>query len=131
MASIVLALSACATAYQPQGLTGGFSDTQLDTNIFRVSFDGNGYTNAQRAEEMALLRSAEITLKNGFTHFIIIDGRSTSEHGTLTTLVAAKPNTTNTIVCFPERPKFNGMVYDARLVFNSLGQRLGAGSAPK
>ena len=58
-------LSACATTYQPQGLSGGFSETQLDTNVFKVSFRGNGYTHAERAEDLALLRSAELTLKNG------------------------------------------------------------------
>ena len=61
-ASASLVLVACATAYQPQSFSGGFSETQLDKNVFRVSFKGNGYTNAERAEEMALLRSAELAL---------------------------------------------------------------------
>ncbi|GIX25986.1 MAG: hypothetical protein KatS3mg122_3217 [Caldimonas sp.] len=72
--SLAIFLGGCATTYQPEGFSGGFSETQLDTNVFRVSFRGNGYTRAERAEELALLRSAELTLKNGFTHFVVIDG---------------------------------------------------------
>src|SRR5882724_2256033 len=74
--TLILSLAGCATTYQPQSFSGGFSETQLDKNVFRVSFKGNGYTQAERAEEMALLRSAELTLKNGFKYFVIIDGRS-------------------------------------------------------
>ena len=58
--AIALVLSACATTYQSESFSGGFSETQLDKNVFRVSFQGNGYTRAERAEEMALLRSAEL-----------------------------------------------------------------------
>jgi hypothetical protein len=77
-------LSACATTYQPEGFSGGFSETQLDKNVFRVSFKGNGYTSRDRAEDFTLLRSAELTLKNGFTHFVIVDGRSGTDYSTMT-----------------------------------------------
>jgi hypothetical protein len=72
----VTALVGCATAYQPQGLTGGFSEIQLEKNVFRISIRGNGYTSLDRAGEMALLRSAELSLKNGFTHFAIVDEKA-------------------------------------------------------
>lgn len=61
--SVVVALVGCASAYKPEGFGGGFSESQLDTNVFRVSFRGNGFTRAERAEELALLRSAELTVK--------------------------------------------------------------------
>lgn len=149
-----LALGGCATAYQPQNaLTGGFSETQLDKNVFRVSFKGNGYTSPDRAEEMALLRSAAVTLRSGFTHFIIIDGRSRSDRSIFTTPTQStttgsvsvygntgygkakttttggqsfnitKPSTTNVIVCFDGRPDVAEMVYDAQFVFNSLAAK--------
>ena len=151
----IVVLAGCATAYQPEGFSGGFSETQLDTNVFRVSFKGNGKTSADRAEEMALLRSADLALKNGFTHFVILDGKSRAERGTFTTPLQAnttgsasvygntaygsstttftggqtfaivKPSTTNTIMCFKERPQVDGFVYDARFIYNSLGQKYG------
>jgi hypothetical protein len=153
-------LGACATAYKPKGFTGGFSETQLDRNVFRVSFRGNGYTRPERAEDFALLRSAELVLKNGFTHFIIIDGRSSTEYGAYTTptqsyttgsvtsfgntaygsattttyggqtFLIRRPSATNTIVCFQGKPDIPGLVYDAQFVFYSLAQKYGITSAP-
>ena len=151
----ITGLTACATAYQPEGLSGGFTETQLDKNVFRVSFQGNGYTRPERAEEMALLRSAELTLKNGFTHFAIVDGRSRTDYSAFTTptqsrttgtvssfgntsylnaqtrttggqtFIAAKPSSTNTIICFTEKPETGAFVYDAHFLFNSLGAKYG------
>jgi hypothetical protein len=153
--SLAILLGGCATTYQPEGLSGGFSETQLDTNVFRVSFRGNGYTRAERAEELALLRSAELTLKNGFTHFVVIDGRSREHLDTYTTptqsyttatataygnaaygtartttyggqtFLISKPSTTNTIMCFNGKPDIQALVYDAKSVCNSLGQKYG------
>jgi hypothetical protein len=64
-------LAACATAYQQKGLTGGFDETQLDRDVFRVTFKGNGYTAPERATDLALLRCAEITLANGHKYFAV------------------------------------------------------------
>jgi hypothetical protein len=159
---LALDLAACATSYQPAGFfSGGFTDSQLDKDVFRVSFSGNEYTSAEEANEMALLRSAELALKNGFTHFTLIDERSRTQYSSYTTPIRstttgsssfsgnsvngnstqiitggqthvyAMPNDTMTIKCFDGKPAAaNGMVYDARFVFNSLGQKYGA-TAPK
>ncbi|ABI59617.1 CC0125/CC1285 family lipoprotein [Nitrosomonas eutropha] len=151
--TLVLALAGCASAYKPKGFGGGFSETQLDTNVFRVSFRGNGYTRAERAEELALLRSAELTLKNGFTHFAIIDSQSREKHSAYTaptqsyttanataygnsaygtantttyggqTFLISKPSTTNTIMCFKGKPDIQGLVYDAQFLCGSLGKK--------
>ena len=53
---------------QSQGMSGGFSETQLDTNVYTVRFSGNGYTSPSKAADFALLRSAEITLMRGATN---------------------------------------------------------------
>ncbi len=66
-------LSGCATAYQRESFTGGYSQTQLGDNIFQVSFKGNGCTSEDRASDYTLLRSAEITLENGFKYFTIVE----------------------------------------------------------
>ena len=63
----------CATPYQSAGLTGGYSETQLAPDVFRVSFQGNGYTSGDRAKDFVLLRAAELCLQRGFTCFAIID----------------------------------------------------------
>ena len=145
-----LILVGCATTYHRVGLTGGYSQTQLGENIFQVSFRGNAYTGRERASDFSLLRSAELALKHGFTHFIIIDSvqhtkqsihttpttsRTTgsaysSGHGaygsaTTTTYggqtyLISKPRATNTIVCFKEKPEINAVVYDVKFVYTSI-----------
>lgn len=69
-----LALGACATPYQPKGMTGGFTETQLEQDRFRVLFSGNANTTPERAQDFALLRGAELTLDHGFTHFAVVEG---------------------------------------------------------
>lgn len=149
-----IALSACATSYQSKGLTGGFDETQLDKNVFRITFTGNGYTKSDRAEEMALLRSAQVALKHGFTHFSIVEGKTNTEYGSFTspnistttgtvstfgntsyvnarttggaqTFIVRRPSATNTIVCFNGKPEATGFFYDAQFIFSSLGKKYG------
>ncbi len=66
-------LAACATGYHSKGFTGGFSETQLDRNVWAVNFRGNAYTSDERASDFVLLRSAQLALQGGFQYFIIID----------------------------------------------------------
>lgn len=150
---LVVTLSACATAYQRDGLTSGFSETQLDENVWRVTFEGNGYTREQQAEDFALLRSAELTLEKGYTHFGFAGSRSSTKTGAFTTpttsyttgsaygsgnyaygnatthtfggqtFFISKPSTTNTVVMFKGKPEAQGMVYNAQFVCQSLGQK--------
>ena len=152
--SLLLALSGCATSYQAQSFSGGFTETQLDKNVFKVTFKGNGYTPGERAEDFALLRSAELTLKNGFSHFAIIDERQSTDFGVVTTpsqsyttgsvtaygntaygnarttttggqsYIVKKPSASNTIVCFSGKPE-NGFAYDAQFLYDSLTAKYG------
>lgn len=89
---IWLALASCSTPYQSQGLTGGFSTTQLDTNVFQVSFKGNGYTSPEKAADYTLLKSAELALDNGFRYFQIIDSKQYSKISTYTTPTTVSTN---------------------------------------
>ncbi len=82
---VALMLVGCATSYQSKGLMGGYSDTQIAPNVFRVSFGGNGYTSGERAQDFTLLRAAELTLQHGFRYFIIVDEKNTTKVSTSTT----------------------------------------------
>jgi len=168
--SIILLLGGCATAYQPQGMMGGSSETQLDTNVFTVTFNGNGYTGRDKANDYALLRSAELVLEHGFKYFVIVDAQQYSKNSTYTTPTTAttnvnantygsaysygnnttynantygtaittvsggqtynisKPRTSNTIVCFTEKPE--GFAYNAEFLAESLKQKYGVQDAP-
>jgi hypothetical protein len=146
-------LLGCATAYQAQGLSGGFTETQLAENVWRVSFQGNGYTRRDRAEDLALLRSAELTLQSGYTHFGLADSRTNNDVSAFTTpatyrttgsatvsgnniygssttrqiggdtMFINKPSTTNTVVMFKGAPEQRGTVFDAQFICRSLGAK--------
>lgn len=150
---LFIVLSGCATAYKRDGFTGGFSETQLGENVWRVTFIGNGYTHKHRAEDFALLRSAELTLANGYTHFFLTDSNSSTQTSAFTTpstsyttgnayrsgnyihgsartqtyggqnIVVSRPSTTNAVVMFLGKPEIQGMVYDARFICSTLGKK--------
>ncbi len=140
-----LAISGCATPYQRDGLRGGYNEVQLDKNIFRVSFQGNGYTAPRKVTDFILLRSAELTLENGFRYFQVVGITDETVRtamplpSTATTTVAGNqattivngggflgitfPSATQTIVCFKERPET--YAFDAKFVARSLGAAYG------
>lgn len=72
----VLALAGCETAtpYQPAGAHntsagGGYSETQIEGDRWRVSFAGNALTSRDTVERYLLYRSAELTLQHGYDWF--------------------------------------------------------------
>lgn len=88
----------CATGYHRNGLTGGFSETMLSYNTFQVNFSGNGFTNGQRVADFALLRSAELALKNGFDFFQIVNVNNHGFQSFYTTPVQASTNYNSNIL---------------------------------
>jgi hypothetical protein len=81
-AAVLLALgvAACATGptYRPRGPGDvvGYTDQRLTQNRFRVTFSGHSGTRREEVEDHLLRRAAEVTLQNGFTHFVF-DARDT------------------------------------------------------
>jgi hypothetical protein len=146
---VTACLVACATGYHQPGFTGGYSDTQLAPDVFRITFQGNGYTSPDRAQDFALLRAAELTLSHGYRYFGIVNetaggntssfttgGQSyTSGHATVvgssvygaatTTYIAPqtftffKPRSGLMIRCFATRPE-GGFAFDAAFISNSV-----------
>ncbi len=65
-------LVACATPYRPQGLVGGgFSESWRGDDKVVVTFNGSTATRPAVAEDMAMLRAADLTLARGYTHFAV------------------------------------------------------------
>ena len=75
--SAVAFASGCATPYQSSGFRGGFSETRLAPDVFRVSFRGNAYTSRERTQDFALLRAAEFTLEHGYAYLSVVDAVET------------------------------------------------------
>lgn len=103
---VAVLLSSCATSYQPTGFTGGFSETQLAPDVFRIAFEGNGYTSTQRAQDFSMLRASELALKNGFTHLAVVDERSSTAAHSFTT--SGQATTTGTAYLSGNRATYSG-----------------------
>jgi hypothetical protein len=112
--ALTLTMASCATPYQSTGFVGGYSDTALAPDVYRVSFQGNGYTSLGRAQDFAMLRAADTALSHGFRYFAIVDKENRT-----TNLEMFKPNSDLLIRCFAERPG-RGYVFDARFLSNSI-----------
>ena len=78
-AAAVLSIAACATPtpYQASGPeTGsryGYAEEPIERDRFRVSFSGNLLTDRETVETYMLYRAAELTLQNGYDHFLVAD----------------------------------------------------------
>ena len=86
LASLIVAgigLGTCATPtpYQPVGERYGYSDQQIETGRFKVSFSGNSLTDQETVENYLLFRAAEITVESGDDYFVVAD-RDTNEKTT-------------------------------------------------
>jgi hypothetical protein len=75
VALVGAALAACetATTYQPlqsgSQASGGYSETRIEDNRWRVSFKGNDETPRNVVETDLLYRAAELTLAQGYDWF--------------------------------------------------------------
>jgi hypothetical protein len=82
MLAAVLALSACATAapYGPAAKPGGpgYSELRIENDRYRVTY--RGAPNEIAASDYALLRAADLTLAQGYDHFIV-DNRFSERQG--------------------------------------------------
>jgi hypothetical protein len=144
----------CATSYQPNGFTGGYTDTQLAPDVFRVTFRGNGHTAPERVQDFAMLHAAELALQNGFAHIAILgENNSTTTHSFTTqgqayttgsayvygnyatysgnttytpgqTFTFYKPSTALTFQCFKLKPE-GVLSFDAAFLLNSIRQKYG------
>ncbi len=153
MLVLLTLLTSCATAYQKTGISGGFSETQLGENVWKVTFRGNGYTREERASDLALLRCADLTLKNGFSYFALADTKASNETsayktptysyttGTVNTygnsanvyantntsggqlMFINKPAATNIVVMVKQKNEIQGFSFDAAFICNSLGEK--------
>jgi hypothetical protein len=53
--------------------------------VFRINFTGNAYTSAERAQDFALLRAADLTLQHGFKCFAVVDETASTQVSSFTT----------------------------------------------
>lgn len=141
----ILFLFNCATSYQKKSLTGGYEDFHLDSNIYKISFEGNGYTKESEVYNMFLRRCAEVTIENNFEFFDIIEQNSnantsyyTSSNGNInqvnsnsyqyshqTNTTKIKKHSTTGIIKLLKASERNEKSFNARVILNNLvGSRI-------
>ncbi|MGA7805809.1 CC0125/CC1285 family lipoprotein [Bradyrhizobium sp.] len=83
MAAAAVTLVSCATPYQQSGLLGGFDVRELRPDVFRVAFQGNGFTTRESVQVYWLNRCAELAVEKGFAGFeILSDMQFVTRHPT-------------------------------------------------
>lgn len=75
-ASLLLTLTACATGYHSAsnpilGFAGGYWDEPGPGRTWRVGVTGNAHLSPERAGAYLLYRCAEVSLREGGTHFVV------------------------------------------------------------
>jgi len=71
--SMALVLAACATTtpYQPAKDGKGYSEQRIESNRYRIAFNGNSSTPRETVENYLLYRAAELTLNSGYDYFVM------------------------------------------------------------
>lgn len=68
-------LGACATATPYQAATNsyqGYTDQQIESNRWSISFAGNSLTDRKTVETYLLYRAAELTTQQGYSYFELV-----------------------------------------------------------
>ena len=144
---IALFLTGCAatpTPYQQlktfeTGSAGGYTNVKLQDTIYRVTFEGNDHTTQGTTGDFALLRSAQVTIDNGYSYFVILDNQDYVKVGDYTPpgdvakfrkmyqqecYAYNKPETVLTIQCFEGKPgRLPTIIYDAYQVRTNLQEK--------
>lgn len=75
--AMILASCATPTPYRPAVGVGefrtGYFDQPIEANRYRVSFAGNSLTSRETVERYLLYRAAQLTLEQGYEHFVLVD----------------------------------------------------------
>lgn len=89
-------LSGCAY-YGPSGLFGGYTETALNEDTYKVSYRGNGYCTRDQAADYLLRRAAELTLNNGYKYFVILAANSDNDASYYNTPATVNVNTSSNV----------------------------------
>ena len=117
-------LVSCSTGYRPLNDSGGYWDERIEStsNKFKIGYDGNKWhsdpvNRKERVIDLALLRSAEVALENGFKYFVISDSAAYTEKTDLlqgsipSNTTASRLQRRNTSVTYQVKASFSTVNY--------------------
>ena len=117
LSATCLLVASCVTAYQPEGISGGYSDKVLAGNTVQVTFRGNRLTTPDTVHSFLLRRCAEVTLQDGYSYFGVIHEEAPNEANTDN--FGSRVGTA-TIQMYQSKPQSEARVYDASLLLRKL-----------
>ena len=91
---------------------------QLAENMWKVTFNGNKYTSAEKSTNYALLRCADLCIENGFSYFTVGQMNDGID-------LQIKPRSSIVIECHRKKIQSHEMVYDAHFIRSSMRSKLG------
>lgn len=110
-----LLLPGCATEYQARAADGGYAQTQLGPQTWQVVFEGNRYTDTAQMHDFALLRGAELTLQQGYSHFTYAATDASAPAQSLEFQLESK-----TLQLYHGQPDAGVAAFDARAVCEAM-----------
>ena len=120
-------LASCATAYQPNGVSGGYADQVRSRNTAQVSFRGNGLTPPETVHSYILRRCAEVTLEDGYSYFVLVHTKAPSAE--TDNLYSMKVETA-TIEMYQIKPQNMANAYDAIYTLRTILAEHGESEEP-
>ena len=121
----ILKIITKTTSYGPLGTFGGYSETQLGPDMYEVKFQGNGNVSVDRSIDLCMLRSGELTLKNGYKYFFILEKRNEGRsliNGNQSS-IQSHPSTVNNIKMVKEKPENDLGFYDAAFIVDTYKKK--------
>jgi hypothetical protein len=121
----------------------GFNAEQVDMITYRVEYQGQRGESVRSAEEMGLVRTADLVLQKGYSHFSVVESQAGGQVATgqaaPTTFGAesstifmnsritetTSPNVKGTVRLYQEPPDTAVRVFDARAVCATYGPKYG------
>jgi hypothetical protein len=103
------------TLYQPSAWDGGYSDMKITKDSYTVEFTGNGFSNVNRVQFYFLYRCAEITIREGYDWFFILEDQAPVREKTAGGIIKMGRG---------EQPSDVKLVFIAREVMENVEERI-------
>lgn len=72
-------LVGCATPYQPQGFSGGYSEEDVGNGVTAVHYRGNGFTSADTVATYAMKRASDYCKEQGHNGYDIVNSAASQD----------------------------------------------------
>ena len=120
-------LAGCTTAYQPDGVSGGYTQQVRDSTA-QISFRANGLTTPETLNSFVLRRCAEVTLEDGYSYFVLVHTETPLED--TDKLYSMKVETATIQMHQGIKPQNDARAYDAASLLRTVLAEQGESEAP-